>query len=298
MDVPEVPDVCDVGPITTHCTSLHSRELERVSNKSPEMKHEPNQREQPPVPDSMDVNIAHTSSKNAESNSSEVENLRVENDILRATLTQFRKDHPLLQSQNLKGHKPPDGWEQVSFCESVREKLRSPDWFKSLMSHEKAQSGIFIHGDEASLDGCADVGMVDPDSIDWWTLVPSDPEGQESDSPSEESKSSDEELGGPYVLVEESDVVEAVAEFVALCAVKLPEVSHLQPTELQEMVCGAFDELRTKGFFESLWSWSTFAYNSYSYSSVAYKAYSHPLVTQMLMRAFWAISRWVAIAAL
>ena len=57
-------------------------------------------------------------------------------------------------------HKPPDGWEQVSFCDNVRAKLRSPDWFSGLIDHQKSTSGsVFIEGDEVAIDGSSEVGM-------------------------------------------------------------------------------------------------------------------------------------------
>jgi len=48
--------------------------------------------------------------------------------------------------------------------------------------------------------------------VNWWTVVPRDDEFEEIDASS---------LGGAYVFVEATDVVEAIAEFVAMYLVQV-----------------------------------------------------------------------------
>lgn len=78
-----------------------------------------------------------------------------------------------------------------------------------------------------------------------WVLVPCDTAG----SNLEEISGIDDEN---YVIVNEDDIVDGIAAFVARCILEDPKSKSLSPMQLQKAVAKALDSMKAR------WRWSTF----------------------------------------
>jgi len=143
----------------------------------------------------------------------------------------------------------------------------------------------------SDVEGDSEVGFVDVEAVEWWTLVPTSEEmGM---TPSRTMLVETQSLGGPFVAVEESDVVEAMAEFLTLYLMQMPQSKSLAPQELVRVMSGALGELAEKGAVRRLWDWGQFLYSYYSYASITWGVYQDPAIAYAVMRAVWTCSKWM-----
>lgn len=78
-----------------------------------------------------------------------------------------------------------------------------------------------------------------------WVLVASDTAGANL----EEISGIDDEN---YAIINEDDIVDSIASFVARCIIEDPKSKSLSPAQLQKAVAKALDSMKTR------WRWSTF----------------------------------------
>ena len=186
----------------------------------------------------------------------------------------------------------------------LQEKVDSPDFVATV---ERARTTICLE----NADENDQVGFVPTDDVEWWTvslatrhslaffsdlmfvysclcftfpqLVPKDGT----------TKVEDSALDGAYVFVENSDVVDAMAEFIALSLARIPETQSLSSARLQQMLSSTFGELREKGPIGKLWDWGAFLYTTYSWATCAVGIYREPAMAYFVMRAIWSAAKWV-----
>lgn len=174
----------------------------------------------------------------------------------------------------------PDGTE--SFYEQLKKHVDSPAFLATLEENQAVVVG--------NADSNEEVGVVDLDNVEWWTLVPSpDKPGQNVEECS---------LSGPYVFVEQHDVIEAIGEFVALYMARMPAAQQLSPEDLQGLLSGTFSEFKEKGVFDNMWSWGRFLYASYGWGMTGLSLYRDPSMALYVMRALWTATKWAGLVAI
>lgn len=151
------------------------------------------------------------------------------------------------------------------------------------------------------------VGILDLDGVDWWTLVPFSAAGGDASVGSDLSKAGldavdfddhsadagsttsdgSHMLDGSYVFVDHEDVVEAMADYVTGCLIRVPATRNLNPEQMQALLAGSFAELKEQGTVTKLWAWGTFAYTTYGWSTTAFNLYRNPTYVMLVCRALW-----------
>ena len=117
-------------------------------------------------------------------------------------------------------------------------------------------------------------------TADWWESIP----GQLGVSTVEEST-------GDYVVVEHSDVVDALAAFLAAYIVALPEAQSMEPKQLQRAVQQSLQEIR-KGKIRKLWDWGRVLYRAAALSYGVFAAYTNPWLAEAVLKALFSFARF------
>ncbi len=127
--------------------------------------------------------------------------------------------------------------------------------------------------------------------VEWWTLVP-------SENGSKDVTDADDSLSGPYVWVDEDDIVAGVADTIADVVRTIPSVSKLSNADLQAMLAGTFAELRTKTLYGKIWDYGTLAMSSYSWASYAFSLYKDPSTVLWVLRTLFTVMKYVCVAVI
>lgn len=264
-------------------------------------------------------------------NQTEIERLKEENDALRRALKQFQFKYPHRRMSQRAENKAPvdtsspadaetqiEGEGAAQDCEtasasarsaeayrSLAESLNSPEGTKQMFAQLKehisspqfldtltqARNEVAVDvGDAVFVESADDpnaVGFVDISDLDWWTVVP---------RPSETEPFVEIEpltLDGAYVFVEEDDIVQAIAEFVAYYITAIPATKHLSQEKLQKLLEGTFDELQEHGPLRKLWDWGQFLYVTYGWGQMGFNLYKEPETALFVMRSVWTASKWL-----
>ncbi len=117
-------------------------------------------------------------------------------------------------------------------------------------------------------------------SPDWWEAVP----GHLGDSTVAEDT-------GDYVVVEHSDVIDALASFLAAYIVALPESHSMEPKQLQKAVRQSLKDIR-KGKVRRLFDWGKTLYRVTAMTSGAYAACSNPWIADAILRSLFTAARF------
>jgi len=183
--------------------------------------------------------------------------------------------------------KPQKPLSPFELSEKVQERLLAPGF---LQKYDWKRNKDTLILDDTTEKG-NEVGVVDTRQIEWWTLV------QRPESLAERDdftySHGNQLLGGPYVLLSENDVVEAVAVFVAQCVLRMPETSELSHVEMISLLDGTFAKLREKGMIRKAWDWGNFLYSAASWGATAYEIYMEPAIAQMLISSLVASASWI-----
>lgn len=100
------------------------------------------------------------------------------------------------------------------------------------------------------------------------------------------------EATGDYVMVEHSDVVDAVAGFIAAYIVTLPEGRAMEPKQLQRAVQQSLKEIR-KGRVKKLWDWGRLLYRVAAFGYGAFAAYTNPWIAEAVLKGLFTCLRYV-----
>ncbi|KDD75905.1 hypothetical protein H632_c443p0 [Helicosporidium sp. ATCC 50920] len=114
----------------------------------------------------------------------------------------------------------------------------------------------------------------EPLGADWWELDSSGALKAVSEST------------GPYLMVEHSDAVQALSDFIAAYIVTLPEARGLDPAELRSALVGTVAELR-RGRLRRLWDSGTSLCRGAAMVAGAFSAYTNPWLARALVSALW-----------
>ncbi|MCO5552282.1 hypothetical protein L7F22_005794 [Adiantum nelumboides] len=89
-----------------------------------------------------------------------------------------------------------------------------------------------------------------------------------------------------YVVVNQEDIVDGMACFMAKYVSSLPQSKDLSPKQLQTALKKVLGASR-KGRLRRLWSGSKFLYTAASWGATAVSLYNNPIVAQAASKAFW-----------
>lgn len=89
-----------------------------------------------------------------------------------------------------------------------------------------------------------------------------------------------------YVLVNQEDIIEGMACFMARYVSSLPQLKDLSPKQLQTALKKVLGAPR-QGRLRRLWSGSKFLYTAASWSATAASLYNNPVLVQAASTAFW-----------
>ena len=210
--------------------------------------------------------------------SEEVEVLREQNRVL---LEQLRTLRPAPQTELKEALGTSAGTER--FLSKVQAHLESEQFLSQLdrnMLLTRPSVAVLSdpHADE--------VGVIDLDAIDWWTLVPS--------STSAGAVVDNGGLSGPFVWVDHDDVVAAVAETIAIVLRKSPEAASLDNRALQQKLVTTFVDLRqAPSPLGSLWETGTKIYRAYGWATMALQLYRDPALVLAVLRVLYSSCRWL-----
>ena len=87
-------------------------------------------------------------------------------------------------------------------------------------------------------------------------------------------------------MIGESDVIDAIACFVAQCVMGIPECRDLDHEEMMTMISGTFSELKEKGPLGKMMDWGSFIYQTYGWTSTAYTVYSNAYMAKTILSCF------------
>jgi len=102
-------------------------------------------------------------------------------------------------------------------------------------------------------------------------------------------------LDGPYMLVNEKDVVESVAIFIAQCVVSDPDLGSACSDDLRKRIDGSFQELHKKGMLRKAWDWASFLHTASSWTLTAFEVYSNPATVKLLISSILNAATWIGL---
>lgn len=144
-----------------------------------------------------------------------------------------------------------------------------------------------------------EIGVIDITAVDWGDLVKmatvdtTDALKTFDADDDELEMEGTEALGGSFIVLRESDIIDAIACFVAQCVVSIPECHNLEHEQMLTMITGTFSELKSKGPLGRMQEWGAFIYSTYGYTATAYTVYTNAAmaktVLSCLVSAAWLI---------
>jgi len=129
--------------------------------------------------------------------------------------------------------------------------------------------------------------------IEWWTLV-----NRAKPKKLEDNLEHTHEIGlldGPYMLINERDVVESVAIFIAQCLFSNLECDGVSADELRKRIDGSFQELHGKGMMLKAWDWASFLHSASSWTITAFEIYSDPGMVKLLVSSILNTATWIGL---
>jgi hypothetical protein len=127
-----------------------------------------------------------------------------------------------------------------------------------------------------------EVAVVDTKSIEWWTIVNPETLGEDEDK---DITLEDSELGEPFAVVQQDDVNESIANFLAVSIERHPDAKQLSPAELKQLLDGTFAQIKKQGKMSQAYGWGMWLYSSYSWGSYVVRIYREPTLVKLVLRA-------------
>jgi len=188
--------------------------------------------------------------------------------------------------------------------ESV-DKAETKDESPSPVIDAAYKSAVFVKSAQKD-----EVAVVDMDNVEWWTIVNPESLEEEKDITFEDS-----ELGDSYAVINQDDVTESLANFVAVSIQRNPDAKQLTPAELKKVLDGTFAQMKKQGTLSSAYGWGMWLYSSYSWGSYIVRVYREPMMVKLIARAacvlynqpmlipifakgFWSAASWALVAYL
>eukprot|EP01084_Bolivina_argentea_P044291 81514_1 len=133
-----------------------------------------------------------------------------------------------------------------------------------------------------------EIGVIDIKSCDWGDMVKFDSINKtealstfENENLQFEQTELDELK--PFIILSETDVIDALAYFVAQCVMNIPECHNLDHEEMMQMINGTFLELKSKGPLGKMMDWGTFVYRSFGWGTTAYTVYTNAAMAKTVL---------------
>lgn len=219
----------------------------------------------------------------------------VEN-VLATELAELRRENEALKRQLSEQNSPErralvkrkeNDLTPWNLCMRVQEKLGEEGFLKGLLEAQNPSV------EDQQGPGPAPQSEKDAlANIEWWTLVNRPKPVQHKDN--FQYHKDDDLLGGPYVLLQEKDVVESVAIFVAQCIVQQSN-GVPKPDELLDRINGNFKQIKEKGMLREVWDWGTFLHSVSKWGLAAYEIYTDPLCARILITSIVSSASWLGI---
>jgi len=155
-----------------------------------------------------------------------------------------------------------------------------------------------------------EVAVVDMKNVEWWTIVNPDTLGVDDDK---DIAFEDSELGDSFAVIQEDDVNESMAHFLAISIERHPDAKQLSPAELKQVLDGTLAQARKQGSLSQAYGWGMWMYSSYSWGSYVVRIYrdpslvrlvfraacvlyQQPLLIPMIAKSLWSAASWALIA--
>jgi len=97
-----------------------------------------------------------------------------------------------------------------------------------------------------------------------------------------------------FTVVDERDMIKAIADFSALCVTKTPGAKSVSPEQLQKMLSSSFYSLQPPSTLGKIWKWGSFVYTTYGYGQYAYYLYRQPAVANGIIT----VAKWMLVLIL
>lgn len=136
-----------------------------------------------------------------------------------------------------------------------------------------------------------------PEGSDWWMLVNVSKPEEEKQEILEFFEDKNNCLDGPYVLLNDCDVVEAIAVFILRSTRTTPGIADLPDETLRKRLDRSFDEFHEKGLIRKTWDWSCFLYRAGSWTATAFEIYTDPILAQLLATSVVSSATWLGLGS-
>ena len=93
-----------------------------------------------------------------------------------------------------------------------------------------------------------------------------------------------------FVMIDEHDVVESIAVYLAETLMRDPRAKDMQPKDLQRCLSSALADLR-KTRAKRLWSWSKMMWKSGTALYGVFQLYANPWIMEAVLRVVWLSGR-------
>eukprot|EP00245_Coleochaete_scutata_P016353 TRINITY_DN7591_c0_g1_i1.p1 TRINITY_DN7591_c0_g1~~TRINITY_DN7591_c0_g1_i1.p1 ORF type:complete len:267 (+),score=64.92 TRINITY_DN7591_c0_g1_i1:63-863(+) len=214
---------------------------------------------------------------------------RMENKRLQAVLEEYKKTFEELQKRSagvawLRNElNSSEGTADV--FERLQKRVESPEFLEKLRGPPESLSDVKT--DPVTIvtkDGL--MVNVDVEDPSWWLWV------TDKDMYGTEALEEKDHLdGGSYVLVDQEDVVDGIANFVARYLMSQPQTKNMSAKELQQAISQAFIDLRHQRTMRRLWDWGRFLYTTSCWATTALGLYRNPVVVRAALIAVWTSCR-------
>jgi hypothetical protein len=204
---------------------------------------------------------------------------RRENERLRATIHMYEQAFQQLRKQKVEtGQVSVDA--SIAVYEQLKKRVASPAFLEKLKPYQGDGASTSI---DASCIRTEDGTYVkaDIDDPNWWLWL-------SENEPEKDTKEVQDGLGSDgYVIVNQEDIVDSIASYIARYISSVPQAKNLTPKELQEAMTQAFTKVEKKGRLRSMWTTGKFLYSAGSWGVTALSLYKHPIVIRAAGMAVW-----------
>jgi len=157
-----------------------------------------------------------------------------------------------------------------------------------------------------------EVAVMDLKNVEWWTIVNPDTLG---DDENKDITMEASELGDSFAVIQQDDVSESMANFLAISIERNPDAKQLSPAELKKILDGTLAQAKRQGKLTQAYGWGMWLYSSYSWGSYVVRIYKEPALVKLVLRAacvlyqqpilipvfargIWSAASWALIACL
>jgi len=127
-----------------------------------------------------------------------------------------------------------------------------------------------------------EVAVVDMKNVEWWTIVNPDTLGADDDK---DISYEDSELGDSFAVIQQDDVNESMASFLAVSIERHPDAKQLSPAELKKILDGTLAQAKKQGSLSQAYGWGMWLYSSYSWGSYIVRIYREPTLVKLVLQA-------------